>query len=450
MQSQATQSKKTLRHLSPKALGILYILSAAFFFSMMTFFVKLSGDVPAMQKVFFRNLIALVVAFFTLARSEQKFHVRKDSWLGLFIRCLAGTLGMIANFWAIDRLGLADSNILNKMSPFFAIVMSMFILKEKPNKIEWGSVVLALIGAAFVIKPSAGIASLPALIGLAGGFGAGTAYTFVRKLSKQGERGPVIVFAFSLFSVLFTAPYLLFHYHPMEWKQLLFLLIAGVGGAGGQFSITAAYAHAPAREISVFDYAQVLFAALWGFFAFGEVPDALSIVGYVIIIGVAVFRWWYNLKAEPAHADEAASADPASLPTPSETVALATPDEAASADPASLSTPSEAAALAVPAKAAPTATVPQPATASSTSALAAAALDSPTEADAQPATASSASALAAAALDAPAEADAQPAAPVESPLADAQFVAQTTTVPLASDPGTSEAVPSEDGESPQQ
>ena len=64
----------------PKAKGILYIVLAAFFFSLMTFFVKLSGDVPSIQKVFFRNIVAFVIAFVGLARSEEKFHVRKDSW----------------------------------------------------------------------------------------------------------------------------------------------------------------------------------------------------------------------------------------------------------------------------------------------------------------------------------------------------------------------------------
>lgn len=290
--------KRRTRIIPPKAMGIVYIVLAAFFFSLMTFFVKLSGDLPSMQKVFFRNLVAFFVAGWGLLRSEEKLHVRKDSWGGLFLRCLFGTLGMVANFWAIDRLGLADSNILNKMSPFFAIVMSYFILKERPNKVEWGSVLVALVGACFVIKPTAGIASLPALVGLFSGFAAGTAYTYVRKLSKQGERSVVIVFAFSAFSILFTAPYLIFSYHPMTLQQFLFLLLAGVGGAGGQFSITAAYAHAPAKEISVFDYAQVLFAALWGFLAWGELPDALSILGYVIIIGVALFRWKYNLREE--------------------------------------------------------------------------------------------------------------------------------------------------------
>lgn len=289
---------KGLTRVPPKAQGILYILLAAFFFSMMTFFVKLSGDVPSIQKVFFRNIVAFVVGFVMLARSEQKFHVRKDSFGPLFLRCAFGTLGIVANFWAIDHLALADSNILNKMSPFFAIVMSYFILKERPNKVEWGSVAVAILGALFVIKPTAGLASLPALVGLFSGFAAGTAYTYVRKLTGQGERNVVIVFMFSLFTLLCTAPFLIFDYAPMTTRQLIFLLLAGVGGAGGQFSITAAYAHAPAKEISVFDYTQVLFAAIWGFLAWGEIPDALSWLGYAIIIGVAVFRWHYSLKEE--------------------------------------------------------------------------------------------------------------------------------------------------------
>ena len=243
-------------------------------------------------------LVAFVIAFVGLARSEEKFHVRKDSWGPLFLRCAFGTLGIVANFWAIDRLALADSNILNKMSPFFAIIMSYFILKERPNRVERVSVLIAFIGALFVIKPTAGIASLPALVGLSSGFCAGTAYTYVRKLSKQGERGVLIVFAFSAFTLLCTAPYLIVNYHPMTLWQTAMLLLAGVGGAGGQFSITAAYAHAPAKEISVFDYIQVLFAAVWGLLAWGELPDWLSVLGYVIIIGVAVFRWWYNLKQD--------------------------------------------------------------------------------------------------------------------------------------------------------
>ena len=253
--------------------GIIYVIFAAFSFSLMSFFVRLSGDLPVMQKVFFRNLIASGIAAVTLAKSKDKFRLKKGSLGGLSMRCIFGCLGMICNFWAVDHLGLADANILNKMSPFFAIILSYFILKERPDKVEWTSVLVAFTGAVFIVKPTAGIASLPALVGLLSGLGAGIAYTFVRKLGNRGERSTAIVFYFSAFSCLVALPFFIFRHVPMTGRQAIYLLLSGAAAAGGQFGITAAYTHAPAKEISVFDYSQVLFAAMLGRIFFGESPD---------------------------------------------------------------------------------------------------------------------------------------------------------------------------------
>ena len=76
---------------------------------------------------------------------------------------------------------------------------------------------------------------------------------------------------------------------------------AGISAACGQFSITKAYTKAPAREISVFDYTQVLFAALLGFLFLEQIPDQLSFLGYAIIIGSAVFKWAYMNRKQECH-----------------------------------------------------------------------------------------------------------------------------------------------------
>ena len=91
---------------------------------------------------------------------------------------------------------------------------------------------------------------------------------------------------------------LLFDYAPMSGYQLAMLLLAGLAAAGGQFSITAAYSNAPAREISVYDYTQVIFAALLGFFFFQQIPDLWSVLGYGIICSVSVLMFLYNRRAE--------------------------------------------------------------------------------------------------------------------------------------------------------
>ena len=281
---------------SKHAKGIICIISAAFFFSLMSVMVRLAGDLPTMQKALFRNAIAAVYSVIMLARTPEKFHIKEGNWPDLLKRASFGTLGLVTNFWAIDHIGLADSNVLNKMSPFFAIMLSAVILGERASRREWLLVLGAFTGAAMIIKPTAGIASLPALVGLISGFGAGAAYTYVRKLGRNGERGPVIVMVFSIFSCLFCIPFAIMNYKPMTLAQMLILTGAGTAAMGGQLSITAAYTYAPAKDISVFDYSQVLFASLWGTLFFSEIPDTLSICGYIVIITMAVLRWRYDKK----------------------------------------------------------------------------------------------------------------------------------------------------------
>ena len=273
--------------------GVLCIMLAALGFSLMTFFVRISGDVPTMQKAFFRNAVAAVIATVPILKSKDKFHIKKGCFPDIAFRCIFGTSGLICNFYAIDRLGIADANMLNKLSPFFAILLSIPLVKEVPNLIDITATIVAFIGALFIIRPGGDVSVFPALMGLYGGFGAGTAYVFVRRLGIKGERTPVIVLCFSLFSCLVTLPFLIFDFHPMSARQWLCLIMAGVCAALGQFSITTAYKFAPAKEISVFDYTQVIFAAVLGMIFLNETPVPLSILGYVIIIGTAVARWYY-------------------------------------------------------------------------------------------------------------------------------------------------------------
>ncbi len=276
--------------------GILCILSAAFFFSLMAVFIRLAGDLPTMQKALFRNAVALIVSIVLLLRSKEKIVINKTNLRDLFARAAFGTVGLICNFYAIDHMNISDANMLNKLSPFFAILMSIFILKEKAKKLDWIVVAIAFIGAMFVVKPGFSMAAVPGIIGFIGGFGAGVAYTFVRKMGKNGVKGPLIVFFFSAFSTLVCLPFAIIQYQPMSGTQFLFLLLTGIAATGGQLSITAAYTFAPAKDISVYDYTQVIFAAIFGFFIFAQQPDLLSVIGYVLIIGVAVFKFLYEKK----------------------------------------------------------------------------------------------------------------------------------------------------------
>ena len=196
---------KGLSNISNKSKGILCILFAAFGFSLMSFFVRISGDIPTMEKAFFRNAVAIIASLILLIRSGEKIRIKKGCMGDIFLRCVFGTSGLIA-----------------KLSPFFAILISIPILKEKPKKIDILAVLVAFLGSMLIIRPSgSNIQLVPALIGLYGGFGAGAAYVFVRKLGKKGERTPIIVLCFSIFSTAVAIPFIAVNYVPLKPMQLL-------------------------------------------------------------------------------------------------------------------------------------------------------------------------------------------------------------------------------------
>ena len=272
-----------------KSLGVLFIILSAFCFSLMSLFVRLSGDLPVFQKVFFRNLIATFISFFVLLKTKD-FKVKKGNIKLLAFRIISGMFGIIFNFYAISTMSTySDATILNKLAPFFAVVFSIFILKEKTKWFDWLILVFAFAGAVLIAKPSLNFTeSIPSISAVLGALFAGLAYTIIRRLGFKGERSAIIVFYYSLVSTIIFLPMMLLTYEPMTKLQLLYLLLTGVSACGGQLAVTKAYTYAPAKEISVFDYSQVLFAAILGIFVLSEFPDTFSIIGYIIIILSAV------------------------------------------------------------------------------------------------------------------------------------------------------------------
>ncbi len=286
--------------MSQRAKGIICIVLSALLFAGMNMFVKLAGDLPVFEKAFFRNAIAAVIALVVLLKnhSPMKPSVR-GSLKFLIMRTLFGLGGVLCNFYAVSKMVISDSSILNKMSPFFAVVFAYLFVKERPRFFQWMTLLGALFGAVFVIKPSfANAAFVPALIAFLGGVLAGAAYGCVRKLGLMGESNPFIVFFFSAGSTLIITPMMLITYKPMELWQLGCLLGAGVCAALAQFSITAAYTFAPPKEISVYDFSQVIFTSIISIAVFSDLPDVYSFIGYVIIVSMAVVNYFLsNRKA---------------------------------------------------------------------------------------------------------------------------------------------------------
>ncbi len=277
--------------------GVICIIVSAFGFALMGMFVRMTdlhGDViSAFQKGFFRNIVAFAIAGALFLKGGRRISFGEGSvprrWSVLLMRAAFGTLGIFGNFYAISKIDLADAMMLNKLAPFFTVLFSWLFIHERVSLRQALCLVGAFAGAMFVVKPGLGVVPVfPALCGLASGFFAGAAYACVHELGLLKVDGRFIVLFFSAFSCLASLPFLLFDFQPMTTAQVLILCGAGASAALGQFAITAAYRYAEPRRIAVFDYTNILFAAGLGYLAFGQVPDAFSWIGFVLIALMAV------------------------------------------------------------------------------------------------------------------------------------------------------------------
>lgn len=247
--------------------AILFMVLSSFSFTIMQSAVKLLGsDFPVAEKVFFRNLISLIIAGVLVFRRGGRFWGSNIKSNGLLLfRSVLGLSGVALIFYAISVLSIGDSSIYMRLSPFWVVLLAGLFLGEKIKAVHIYSILLAFAGVLVVMKPGFSIES--SLFYLASGAGvlaslcAAGAYTLVSKL-KAYEKPETIVFFFSLFSVIATLPLTLLYGvmpSPGEWGLLLAI---GGGAAAGQLLLTHSYRLGKASEVSVYNYSGILFGIL--------------------------------------------------------------------------------------------------------------------------------------------------------------------------------------------
>jgi drug/metabolite transporter (DMT)-like permease len=251
--------------------------------------VRLTDAVPVYEKVFLRSIVSLAITGAIALRSrENPFQWNAQTRLAI-LRGMFGTTAMTLYFYAIANLTLADATILNKLSPFFVILLAPIFLKEKLSRYVVPAIVVAFVGAVLVIKPQLDFQALPALGGLLSALASASAYTVVRYL--RGKEPPYrIVFYFALVATVVTIPPMIVNFVPVATRDLIPLLATGVLATVGQLCLTFAYHQAPVTKISIYNYAHVLFALLIGLAVWGELPDRLALVGAVLIVCAAVYN----------------------------------------------------------------------------------------------------------------------------------------------------------------
>lgn len=279
-----------------KKKGIVFILMSALFFSIMAAFVKSIPEIPLTEKMFFRNFIGLLAVSVTLARRKKSIKPRRP--LLMVSRALFGLAGVGLYYAALERLPLANAVMINKLSPVFVIVFAVVFLKEQVNRHQRAALVIALIGAVLVVRPGLDYTLFAGILALMSAAFAGAAYTVVRKLT-QYDSPVLIVFYFCLISSVVLLPFMAVEGIVVpNLKQLISLVGIGVSALVAQLFMTNAYQYAPASELSIFTYSDILFSFVIGMVIWFEFPDGLSIFGGLLIVLSGVLNYLNSMRKQ--------------------------------------------------------------------------------------------------------------------------------------------------------
>ena len=265
------------------------MVAAALAFSVMSMLVKWAGEtLPTMQVVLARSVVVLAIAWALLGRRGT------SPWGGrpklLLLRGVLGFVALSSFYYAVIHLPLADATVIQYTNPVFTALLAGLFLAERLRGLELALILLSLAGVVVMTRPTlifggeaAALDPLATGVALTGALFSGAAYVTVRALGAT-EEPLVVVFYFALVSTVLSLPLVI----PSDaWPQGAdWGLLAGVGVSTylGQIWLTEGLRRERAGRAMAVGYLQIVFAAVWGFLIFTEVPDRWTVAGGLLIV----------------------------------------------------------------------------------------------------------------------------------------------------------------------
>lgn len=282
------------------------MMISALSFALMATLVKEAGQlgIPLLQIIFVRAVISVVLSLADIRRA--RVHPLGHRRVLLLGRGVSGFLALTGVFYALIHLSMAQATVLQYLHPVFTALLAFLFLAERPTTATLACIVLSLLGLICMVSPywwgssNAGVPVWPVFAGLAGAFGSGVAYTLVRKLVAT-EHPSVIVLYFPLVCLPGA---LLLGGGDFVWPTVTgWWVLLGVGcfTQFGQLALTKAMQLDAASRVTSLSYVQIIFAAILGWLAFGEIPTQTTLLGGgLILLGAVVSAWMQPRPTQPA------------------------------------------------------------------------------------------------------------------------------------------------------
>ncbi|MGK7869970.1 DMT family transporter [Falsiroseomonas sp. E2-1-a20] len=288
-----------LRH-DPKR-GMTFMLLACALFAAMSVLVKeLAGRIPFTEQMFFRSAFALpvvmiIVLRLTGLRGDIAGVLRTKRFPAHVLRALSGTAAQACSFYALTLLPLAEHTALTNTTPLFVTLLSIPLLGEKVGIHRGGAVLVGFLGILVIALGQGaftgdfgGAARWGMIAAVAHGmFSAGTTM-LVRTLSGSESSATIVLWQSLLmtFFTLFAMPFAWVWPGPSD---LVLLILIGLIGGAAQVLLTEAWASAQVSFLAPYSYSSLLWAVLFGWAAFGDVPGVSTLAGAALIVVASLY-----------------------------------------------------------------------------------------------------------------------------------------------------------------
>lgn len=284
--------------------GVLWMVAAAVAFSATITMVRfLSAKFTTFEIVFFRQIFGTAIMLPWLIRVG--IGVLKTGQIKIYlVRAVTTYCAMLAAYYSILLITIADSTALQFTLPFFTIIFAMLALREQVRSHRWIATFVGFIGAMIIIRPGFSEVNAGMLIAIGAAAFYGVSDTCTRFLSGRDRVNVVVFYGFILQLPISAVPAVMTWVTP-DLADLGLILIFVIVAVGAQFCITQSFANAEASLVSPVLFVRLPIVAVLGFFFFNELPSAWTWVGATIMIAGTI--WSTRRDTQISKAQKAAS-----------------------------------------------------------------------------------------------------------------------------------------------
>lgn len=281
-------------------LGIAYMLASVLALALLNVLVKLlAARYAVIEIAFFRSVFALGPALLAVSTSGGWASLRTERLGSHITRASVGLVAMLLMFWSYHLLPLADAVAIGFSAPLFLTALSVPLLGEKVGLARWGAVLVGFAGVLVMVKPGATALDLGALVALGAALGYALAVIAVRQLGRT-EHPNTIVFYFTLNTGALSALALPWCWSTPTPADLGLMALTGLLGGAVQYCGTHAYTLGPAAVIGPFNYSAILWATLFGWLIWGDLPDRWVLLGAAVVIASGLFIVFRETRRQKA------------------------------------------------------------------------------------------------------------------------------------------------------